>query len=49
MTTYPWRYRCPEGHTSIDLSVTVFWCEQCSVSYPKSELVDVAQKADPHV
>ena len=40
MTGEPWRFRCPNGHSSVRIDSTVFQCRSCNDSYPKSELVD---------
>jgi len=40
-----WRYRCPEGHASIEMGRNRFQCHSCrkkgNGSYDKSELVDL--------
>lgn len=45
MTSYPWRYRCPEGHASIRLYRDCYNCRTCRETYPKDELVDLAPTA----
>lgn len=46
--TYPWRYRCPEGHATIQMNAETFTCRSCSETYPKSELVDLAPEGGQH-
>jgi transposase-like protein len=41
MPSNPWRYRCPEGHSSIDLWVSRFYCHSCGTSYPRDDLQDL--------
>ncbi|UBF23505.1 winged helix-turn-helix protein [Halorubrum tailed virus 28] len=43
MTTDPWRYRCPEGHTSITTRTEGYYCQTCGAYYD-GEPVDA--KAD---
>jgi len=47
MTGEPWRFRCPEGHASVQLGTEYFWCDACGTSYPKDELTDVTPDPSP--
>jgi len=38
---WPWRYRCPENHTSIRMNAQTFWCSTCRESYDKDRLQDL--------
>jgi len=41
-----WRYRCPEGHTSLRTRITKpgYWCTTCQRPY-EGEPVDMKQEA----
>ena len=43
MTTEPWRYRCPEGHTTITTRTAGYYCQVCRAYY-EGDPVDM--KAD---
>ena len=41
MTAQPWRFRCPEGHASLELYVSGYWCSACHQTY-QGDPVDLA-------
>jgi len=44
MPSNPWRYRCPDNHASLRLYSNRFRCHTCGRSYPKADLVDLADE-----
>jgi len=47
MTSDPWRYRCPEGHTSIRDRVSGgYYCDTCGTSY-RGDPVDMRDGDTP--
>ena len=40
MTKYPWRFRCPEDHASLDIGFESYWCDTCHESYDMKTLED---------
>ena len=42
----PWKLRCPEGHTSIDINSSSYQCDACGVTY-EGEPFDAAETEFP--
>jgi len=43
MTRYPWRFRCPEGHSNLRQHTSGFRCRTCEETFDQDDLVDHGQ------